>query len=116
MGREGYIVPSGVPSGAWAYFPDPASGVFLRTWQTVGTWMWETAANGEGCGRPIEKLKLLGEGSGSSPETPHPPVWPLLFQSKAIVKEKPLPREEKEETALLVSSRLQTLQDCPNTG
>ena len=79
MGREGYIVPSGVPSGPWAYFPDPASGVFLRTWQTVGTWTWETAANGEGCGRPTEKLKLPGEGSGSSPETPHPPVWPPLL-------------------------------------
>ena len=72
MGREGYIVPSGVPSAPWAYFPDPASGVFLRTWQMVGTWMWETAANGEGCGRPTEKLKLPGEGSGSSPEMPHP--------------------------------------------
>ena len=45
------------------------------------------------------------------------PVWPLLIQSKAIVKEKPLPRgEEKEEIAFLVSSRLQTLQGCPNTG
>lgn len=67
MGREGYIVPSGVPSGAWAYFPDPASGVFLRTWQTVGTWMWEIAADGEECGHPIGKLEAPGEGGGCSP-------------------------------------------------
>ncbi|XDB50781.1 hypothetical protein AB1E18_004343 [Capra hircus] len=67
--------------------------------------MWETAANGEGCGHPTGKLEALGEGSGGSPETLHPSVWPPLVQSKAIVKKKPLPRKEKEETAFLVSSK-----------
>lgn len=69
--------------------------------------MWETAADGEECGHPTGKVEVPGEGGGRSPETPHPPVWPPLVQSKAIVKKKPLPRgEEKEETAFLVSSRL----------
>ena len=79
MGRESYLVPSGVPSGPWAYFLDPASSVFLRPWQTVGTWIWEKAVNGKGCGHPAGKLEPPGEGGDSSPETPHPPVWPALL-------------------------------------
>ncbi|XP_069441894.1 C-type lectin domain family 2 member D11-like isoform X2 [Ovis canadensis] len=78
--------------------------------------MWETAADGEGCGHPTGKLEVPGEGGCCSPETPHPPVWPPLVQSKAIVKKKPLPRgEEKEETAFLVSSK-DLRKKCPAIG
>ena len=48
-------------------FPGPASGVSFRPWQTVGTWMWEIAADGEECGHPIGKLEAPGEGGGCSP-------------------------------------------------
>ena len=60
-------------------FSTPRIRCLPQTLADNGTWMWETAVDGEGCGRPAGKLEALGEGGRCSPEMPHPPIWPPLL-------------------------------------